>query len=251
MADSFSVEPGSIEHGADQAPRNKRLNMRRLLWPGVMTLVMLLVLLALGSWQVRRLHWKEAILARIAKAEASPAEPLSGQPDPFTKVKVTGRLHPDLAASYGAELRDLPSGPTLGSQLIEPLEREGSDPVLVDLGWIPSSSPTANVPGGTVTVEGYLHPPNRPGLFSVADDPTRRQFYTLDPAAIGAALGLHRVAPFVLVAMGDAEPDHFPAPAQHLPRPPNNHLSYAITWYGLAVALVVIFASWARKAPTE
>ena len=56
------------------------------------------------------------------------------------------------------------------------------------------------------------------------------------PPAIGAALGLRQVAPFILVAMGSAPPERYPDPARHLPRPPNNHLSYAITWYGLAVA---------------
>jgi surfeit locus 1 family protein len=73
----------------------------------------------------------------------------------------------------------------------------------------------------------------------------------LDASAIGAALGLRHVAPFILVAVGPAPPERYPDPARHLPRPPDNHLSYAITWYGLAVALVVIFVLWARKALSE
>jgi surfeit locus 1 family protein len=59
------------------------------------------------------------------------------------------------------------------------------------------------------------------------------------------------VAPFILIAMGPTPQAGYPIPAEHLPRPPNNHLSYAITWYGLAVALVVIFAVWSRKALSE
>ncbi len=74
-----------------------------------------------------------------------------------------------------------------------------------------------------------------------------RQFYTLDPKAIGAALGVPDPAPFTLVALGPSTAETYPAPAQHLPRPPNNHLSYAITWYGLAVALVVIFGRLGSK----
>ena len=76
--------------------------------------------------------------------------------------------------------------------------------------------------------------------------------YTLDPYAIGAAMGLADIRPFVLVALA-ASPapglivDHWPDPARHLPRPPNNHLSYVITWYGLAIALLAIFTIWARK----
>ena len=51
-----------------------------------------------------------------------------------------------------------------------------------------------------------------------------------------------------MIALGAAPNDAWPVPAQHLPRPPNNHLSYVITWYGLAVALLVTFTLWARGA---
>ncbi|HEX4173353.1 MAG TPA: SURF1 family cytochrome oxidase biogenesis protein, partial [Acetobacteraceae bacterium] len=70
---------------------------RRLLWPGVMAAAMLAVLLALGTWQVKRLQWKRQILAQIARAEAAPAIPLPPDPQPFTKVQVNGELREDLA----------------------------------------------------------------------------------------------------------------------------------------------------------
>jgi surfeit locus 1 family protein len=226
--------------------------LRTLLWPGVMAVTMLVVLLALGTWQIERLHWKQDLLAQIVRAEAAPAVPLPPEPEPYSKVRVTGRLRDDLSASYGADVRDTPSGTRLGTQLIVPLEREAGEPIMVDRGWVPDTRPhPMAMPGGEVTVEGYVRPGDKPGLFSAADNPATRQFYTLNPGVIGAALGLQHVAPFVLVAMGPAPPERYPDPARHLPRPPNNHLSYAITWYGLAVALVVIFVLWARKALTE
>jgi surfeit locus 1 family protein len=104
------------------------------------------------------------------------------------------------------------------------------------------------MPQGTVTIAGYVHPADKPGLFSAQGDVAGRHFYTLDPAVIGAALGLDRVAPFILIALGPPPVEGLPIPADHLPRPPNNHLQYAITWYGLAAALLVIFTVWARKA---
>ena len=72
-----------------------------------------------------------------------------------------------------------------------------------------------------------------------------RRFYALDPGVIAAALGLKTVAPFTLIAMGPVEFGHYPAPAIHLPRPPNDHFQYALTWFGLAGALVLVFGSWA------
>jgi surfeit locus 1 family protein len=175
--------------------------------------------------------------------------PLPAAPDPFTKVQATGHLRDDLSASYGAEVRDTPAGTELGTQLIVPLEVSGGDVILVDRGWVPDKRPhPISRVESDVTVEGYVRPSDKPGMFSATDNPAAREFYTLDASAIGSALGLHRVAPFILVAMGPSPPERYPDPAHHLPRPPNNHLSYAITWYGLAVALVVIFVLWARKA---
>lgn len=228
------------------------MRLRRLLWPGTMTLAMLAVLLGLGNWQIRRLHWKEGLLAQIARAEASPAVPLPTEPEPFTKVQVSGHLRADLAASYGAEVRDTPAGTLLGTQLLEPLERDEGEPILVDRGWVPDKRPQPIAqPEGDVTLEGYVRPSDSPRLFSASDSVAGRRFYTLDASAIGAALGLRQVAPFFLVVMGPPPPELYPDPVRHLPRPPNNHLSYALSWYGMAVALVVIFGLWARKVLRE
>jgi surfeit locus 1 family protein len=217
--------------------------------PGLSTLAMLAVLIGLGTWQVYRLHWKEGILARIAVAESAPPVPLTADPAPYTKVFVTGRFRFDRAVQFGAEVRDTRIGPAMGSYQIVPLERDNASTVLVDRGWIPQNRQTSlDDPAGVVTVTGYVRPGEGQHWFSPADDAAARLFYTLDPAAIGAAVGLPNPAPFTLVAMGPSTAGSYPSSAQTLPRPPNNHLSYVITWYGLAVSLVVIFFVWVRKA---
>jgi surfeit locus 1 family protein len=224
-------------------------NTRRFLVPGLSTLLMLIVLIGLGTWQVYRLHWKEAILAQIAAAEAAPAAALGSDPAPYTKVQVAGHFRFDRAVQFGAEVRDTRSGPSMGSYQIVPLERDGAPTILVDRGWIPQKGEIApNDPSGEVTVTGYVRPAETTHWFSATDDVATRQFFTLDPKAIGSAINVADLAPFALVALGSPVAEEYPAPAQHLPRPPNNHLSYAITWYGLALALAVIFGIWARKA---
>lgn len=210
---------------------------------------MLLVLIGLGTWQVYRLHWKERILAAIAAAEAAPPVPLPPNPAPYMKVSVTGRFAFDDAAQYGAEVRDTRAGPTLGFFQVVPLMRQGASTILVERGWIPEKrEQPLDDPAGEVTVTGYVRPGDVPHWFSPADDEATRQFFTLNPRRIGAAVGVTNVAPFILIALGPSAAQAYPAPAQHLPRPPNNHLSYAITWYGLAVVLVVMFGIWLRKA---
>jgi surfeit locus 1 family protein len=241
---------------------------RRLLWPGLMTTAMMIVLLGLGTWQVQRLFWKQALLAQIAHAEAAAPVPLSlleapaasssgptqSRLSPFMKVSVTGRFLPEDTALYGAEVRDIASGPAMGAQMIEPLREANGDLILVDRGWVPLSRPgPLDEPAGEVTVSGYIRFGDKAAWFSATDDPVGRRFFTLDPKVIGNAVGRPDVRPFVLVALAPAgaQPggvvSNWPDPARYLPRPPNNHLSYVITWYGLAVALLAIFIVWARK----
>ncbi|WP_428487578.1 SURF1 family protein [Rhodopila sp.] len=221
---------------------------RRFLIPGVTVVVMLAMLIGLGTWQVYRLHWKERIMARIAVAEAAPPIPLQPDPQPYTKIAVTGRFRYDLAAQFGAEVRDTSAGPTMGNYQIVPLERADAPPILVDRGWVPQMRQAPlDDPPGQVTVAGYVRPTEKPHWFSPVDDLATRQFYTLDTATIAMALRLPAPLPFTLIALGPASSIEYPVPAQTLPRPPNNHLTYAITWYGLAVALIVIFIVWARK----
>lgn len=215
---------------------------RRLLLPLLVTLPVLALLLGLGTWQAQRLAWKTDLLARIAAAEAGPPAPLTDRPDPFAKVEAAGRFDHANEVLLGLELR----GGTLGARLVTPLLREGAPPLLVDRGWVPleRTGPIAR-PEGAVRVTGWIKPAEPAGSFSAADDLAARRFYSFDPVAIGRALGLAAPAPFGLVALGEGS--GLPAPDRALPRPRNNHLGYAITWYGTALALVGVFLAWARR----
>ncbi len=229
--------------------------MRRLLGPGLMSLAMFATLMGLGVWQLHRLAWKQALLAEIDAAVARPPAPLAAvdRSDPFQRVTVAGRLRTDLTARYGAEVRD----GRMGAQVLAVLERGASSPLLVDLGWAPEGwllTPGSAPAGGAETsLTGFLRPPEHPGWLSPRDDAPGRHVYTLDPAAIGAVLGLPGLAPYTLVVLA---PEPLPAgavpqPALAMPRPPNDHLSYALTWFGLATVLAVVFALWARKTLTQ
>ncbi len=230
---------------ADRAAEQRRPG---LALPGVLAALLVALLVGLGVWQLHRLTWKLAILAEIRAAEARPGIPLSDHPGPYAKVTVAGVLRPDLAALYGDQVETTAQGFAEGGQLIVPLERGAAPPVLVDLGWVPMTDRVpATLPAGPTLLAGYLSPPDHPGFLSAPDDVPGRRFYTLDPARIGAALGLPRVAPFTLIVLGPREPGVYPMPAEHLPHPPNNHLEYALTWFGLAAVVVFEFGFWARQ----
>jgi len=233
---------------------------RSVLLTALAALPVLLLLLGLGTWQVQRLAWKTDLLARLAAAEAAapvPLDPTAGAlPEPYTKLSTRGRFLHDREALLGAEVRD----GRLGAHLLTPLEREGGrrPALLVDRGWVPFDPGGAALdaaapimrPQGEVTVTGYARPAQSRTWLSATDDPARRRFFTFDPEAIGAALGLPAVEPFALVALAGGEAGargELPIPATALPRPENPHLGYAITWYGLALSLVLVFLAWARR----
>ena len=211
---------------------------------------MLAVLLGLGTWQVQRLHWKQGLLAQIARAEAAPRRAAAGAARPLHQ----GARRPVTCAttcprSYGAEVRDTPAGPELGTQLIVPLERQDGDAILVDRGWVPDKRPHPIAPaeGDVDAWKATCGPATRPACSAPPTIRRRGASTRSTPRRSARRSACRQVAPFILVAMGPPPPERYPDPARHLPRPPNNHLSYAITWYGLAIALVVIFVLWARK----
>jgi surfeit locus 1 family protein len=214
-----------------------------------MAAAMLGVLVWLGVWQLHRLAWKQGILAAIAHAERSPPVPLPPVPARFQKVRLDGTIRPGLSLLYGSDVRDTPQGPTLGAQLIQPLFRAAGPPVLVDRGWIPETGAIAAASQLALPLDvvGYVRPPEHPGAFSARDDAATRRFFTLDPKAMGAALGLNAVAPFVVVAIG-ADTGTPPIPADTLPRPPNDHLQYALTWFGLAGVLCFVYGQWLLRS---
>ncbi|MGH7082604.1 MAG: SURF1 family protein [Acetobacteraceae bacterium] len=244
-AQSPSADAGSPRGAPRRAHRGAR--PRDLLLPGFLAALLVAALVGLGVWQLHRLKWKLGILAEIALSESHPGIPLSDHPGPFSKVAVAGRLRLDLSALYGDQVQDTPAGPVQGGQLIVPLERPVGRPVLVDLGWVPlNDERPSSLPAGPTVINGFVQPPSHRGFLSAPDDPAQRRFFTLDPARIGAALGVAEISPFTLIALGKRRPGVYPIPAEHLPHPPNNHLEYALTWFGLAGVVVLEFTIWAR-----
>ena len=233
------------------------LPWQRLVLPSFLALPVLALLLALGTWQVQRLEWKNGLLAEIAAAQAAPPVPAPAAPEPFAHISATGRFRPGAEVLLGLEVR----GPVLGASLIAVLDREGAPPLLVERGWVPMEGGEVARPEGIVTVTGYARYSDARSPFAAADDVARRRFLTFDAPAIAAALGVPEAAPFALTVVragaargpsgfGAAPPPSrgpLPDAASGFPAPRNPHLGYALTWFGLAAAWVAVFALWAAR----
>jgi surfeit locus 1 family protein len=229
---------------------------RGIVIPAILTLVGLIVLVGLGTWQLERKAWKEDLIARLeARLQAAPTElppRAEWEQEEFRRVSFPAEfLHAEEALVYtaGSSLRPDVSGP--GYWIFTPARLSGGSLVVVNRGFAPAGreDPKTRSEGqvpGVVDIVGFMRWPEERGTFTPNDDPAKNLWYVRDPEAMAAAKRWGKVAPFYIDQEG-------PVPSGGLPRPgairaslPNNHLQYAITWYGLAVALAVIFAIWMR-----
>jgi surfeit locus 1 family protein len=220
---------------------------RILLWPGIGTAVALALLLTLGTWQVQRLAWKNAWIAQLQAGERAPPEALPLRlEDPasvvFRRFSATGTFAHDKAVVVGISERNR----QIGAFLATPLLRPGAAPLWVVRGWVPYPPlPPVPEPAGEVTVTGFLMLPERRGWFTPDDRPAERRFWAMQPALMAESVGLPPPANFALAMLGTSA--EAPFPQRRPPTPRNNHLGYAITWFGLAAALAVFFVFWARS----
>jgi surfeit locus 1 family protein len=228
--------------------------LRGLLVPGVLVLAGIALLISLGIWQLQRLAWKEALIARIQARVHAPPAPLPGQSEwpglkpedyEYRHVTVRGRFDPGEALVFRGSGPEAGEGP--GYLVLGPLILADGSAVIVNRGFVPGSPQDAAShanPAGEVTVTGLMREPEPRNFFTPADQPDKNLWFTRDPGAIGAHFGLARAAPFSI------DQDYSGA-AKALPRGgtsviafPNNHLGYALTWFGLAAALAGVFGAW-------
>jgi surfeit locus 1 family protein len=226
----------------------------------IAALVSLAILLALGAWQLQRLGWKTALLAKVEALQAAAPVPivpvleaLSGGSD-GDYVRVTADC-PALAQAPYLELYGIREG-VAGVRLISAckLATGPYGSILVDRGFIPDTvSARPAVLAGQATplqVTGVLRAGDRASFVTPPNDLAANHWYSRDIAAMAKALKAERPAPTFLMAETPTNPE-FPA---LLPSPlpaeiSNRHLEYALTWFGLAASLAGVYVAvlWRRR----
>jgi surfeit locus 1 family protein len=214
--------------------------------------IALAILVGLGVWQLQRLKWKEGLLAHIAALQSAKAVDVGpaldrlahGADVDFTRVTATC---PGLSTAPYLELYSVREGGA-GARLISACEVASAKyrTVLVDRGFIadttrdrPKVDAAARAP---TTVTGVLRQPDRGNVFMPKNSPSR--WFTRDAAAMARTLNAPAPAPVYLFAETSTNPE-LPAlvPAPLPTEIPNRHLEYALTWFGLAAALLGVYAA--------
>ena len=233
----------------------KTLAKSGLLWPGVFTLAALVLLVWLGNWQMRRLAWKEGLITRIEmRAKADPvslarAETVWNRTGDVEYMRVRANGH----FEHGKERHYFTSndGGT-GWHIYTPLRLDDGRFIMVNRGFVsdrhkqPGTRMAGQI-GAEVSIVGLLRKPGKKGLFTPDNNVAKNEWYWRDLNGMSAAVSdKGAVYPFFLEA-GPAS-----RPAVREPRPgvtritlSNKHLGYALTWYGLALTLIGVFAAFA------
>ncbi|MGI6244487.1 MAG: SURF1 family protein [Pseudochelatococcus sp.] len=252
---------------ATNSPAGRISAWRILLMPGLFAVVGVLVLVALGIWQLQRLAWKEALIARIETRIAAAPVPAPDESswssarwadDEYRPVTASGRyLYERQVYVHGNAT--LEGSTRMGYFVLTPLQQAGGSIIVVNRGFMPMEFKrdaaavqrwrAGERDGEQVSVAGLLRAPQSRGWFVPVDVPEKGEWFTRDPQAIAQAGELERVAPFLIDAFdthGDGA-SMWPKGGLTVVSFPNNHLDYAFTWFGLAVTLLVVFALFACR----
>ena len=238
---------------------------RSLVLPALATLIVVAILCTLGVWQVERLAWKEALIARVnAGLTATPVSAPGPAEWPtldladheYQSVTVSGTFQngKEVAVVYAlTEPKGKAGG--IGYMIMTPLTTSDGWTVYVNRGFVPlamklpAKRAGSDIDGPT-TVTGLLRQPADRNWFMPGDNAAGNEWFSRDPKLYAAAQGLPAgsVAPYIIDAYFDpALPGGLPQGGETIVAFPNNHLGYAITWFGLALASLGVFAAFAWK----
>lgn len=234
---------------------------RRRPGPGLLAAlgVALVILLSLGTWQLYRLQWKEALVAEIeARRHAAPVSLADVEAMPagdvdYLPVTVTGTFDQD-KEQYFFATRD----GEVGYHVYTPLVLADGRTLFVNRGFVPDAlkDPATRSEGqvpGSVTLTGLARSrlDAKPSWVVPENEPGKRLYFWKDLGAMAANAGVapDRLVPFFMDADAAPNPGGWPKGGVTQLDLPNNHLSYALTWYGLAVVLLVVSVlAFRRKA---
>ena len=223
----------------------------RLLWAAAIALASALFI-ALGTWQLYRMQWKHALIERVnQRAHAAPvAAPgraawpaLTAENGEYRRVQAAGMLLPGRDTLVQASTEH-----GLGYWVMTPLRTAEGDIILINRGFVPTrqdAERAAIAAERPAVVTGLLRMGQAGGGFLRRNDAAAQRWYSRDVQAIATTRGLGTVAPYFIDADAAPAPAGQPIGGLTVIAFNDNHLVYALTWY--ALALMIIVFTWQIK----
>lgn len=204
----------------------------------------------LGFWQLERLQWKLALIAQVngnmAAAPVSLDEVLAMNQGAaqYRHVTLNGRFdHAKEAYVFTTD-----AGAAV-YHVLTPFTVDDGRVLMVDRGEVPKDklNPAGRAQGniaGETRVTGVWRTPDAPGGFTPLPDAAQRIWYARDLAGIAAAMHLKLTAPVVVEADATPNPGGWPKGGKTVVTFRNQHLGYAITWFGVAIVLLGVWLAY-------
>lgn len=235
----------------------------------IFTLVMVAVCVGLGLWQLQRRLEKHVLISalneRLAGSPGALPQPsqwnaLTSARDEFRRVSFTATYprSPDaMVYSSGSAVRDDVSGP--GTWAFLPAQLPGGETVVVNAGFVQNTMQDRAqqdravgrlITGQPSKLTGYLRFPEAAGALTPREDTAKRLWFTRDHQAMARALGWNAdgkiLAPFYVDLESPVPESGIPKPGALTVHLKDDHLQYAVTWFGLAGVMAIAFAVWWR-----
>ena len=226
---------------------------RPMLWPSIVSAIVFLILLSFGTWQIKRLFWKEALIERYLLQSQS--NPINNQDqlknsnvDEFKAIEILGSfLHKKEIYITGKTFEG-----NAGFHVITPFKLIDNTIILVNRGWVSEGYRDPNkrkfsLTKNNLTLKGIIRYPQKKGYFVPENDGKQGFWFTIKPIEIYNFLKLDStslIKEYYIDALRLGEKLTLPIGVTGKPKLRNQHLSYAITWYGLALSLLFVYFSY-------
>ena len=225
---------------------------RPLLWPSIFSVIIFAILFSFGTWQVKRLFWKEALIERYTtQSQSNPIKnpsKLDSSINEFKSLEFTGSfLHKNEIYITGKTYEG-----NAGFHVITPFELNNNKIILINRGWVSEGyrNPEKrkfSLVEGQILIKGIIRYPQKKGYFVPENDGKNGFWFTIKPNEINKFINLSsnkEVNNYYIDALRQGEKLTLPIGVTGKPKLRNQHLSYAVTWYGLALSLLFVYFSY-------
>ena len=207
----------------------------------VFIIFFILVFIGLGTWQIIRLNWKNNLILEIENSlKNPPVELAQSKKENFLKIKTSGSIDFDKQIY----LYNLNESGTPGFEVINPI-MIGDENFLINRGWIPFEKK------GTLEINvfdqeniiGTLKLQGRKNIFKPDNDLDENYWFSLNREDILKYTGKN-FSKYIIYLDGNYE---LPRPKKITANISNNHQKYAITWFSLALSILLLYLYFRKK----
>ena len=224
-----------------------------MLWPSIVSAIVFLILLSFGTWQIKRLFWKEALIERyLLQSQSNPIKDQTqlkdNNVDEFKSIEIQGSfLHNNEIYITGKTFEG-----NAGFHVITPFKLKNNTVILVNRGWVSEGyrdqeKRKFSLAEGQILIKGIIRYPQKKGYFVPENDGKNGFWFTIKPNEIINFLNLTSnkvIKTYYIDALRQGEKLTLPIGVTGKPKLRNQHLSYAVTWYGLALSLLFVYFSY-------